>query len=245
MGTQLSRPSIDVVMPCHIMRDQHIELTKATIASLGDNINLIIIDDCSPVGGGYLRSVADIYVRNKTNLGYASSVNRGLRLSTSKQIAISNNDIRISPNWRDVTDEVFASDPLIYSCHFRMTDYDVPFEYGDKIITSGKERWCHASFFVINRSNALFEYDETYFNTYDDWDYFQTIRTAQFKQAYTDKAQFQHVHSATIPHMVKHNERNKNNWDYFKDKWGASAEELFAKQFPDQMLISYPDGFKL
>lgn len=247
MQTQSSKPfpKMDVIMPCFIMNDRLIELTKATIESLGDNINLIIIDDNSPMGGGFLRSVADIYVRNKENLGYASSVNRGLRLATSKHIAISNNDIRISPNWRGVTEEVFASDPLIYSCHFRMTDYETPFEYGDKIITSGKERWCHASFFVINRSQVGFEYDETYFNTYDDWDYFNTVRRAGFKQAYTDRAQFQHVHSATIPHMVKHTERNQGNLEYFKDKWGMSAEELFAKDFPDQVLINYPDGFKL
>lgn len=227
------------------MNDSHIELTKATIASLGDNIELIIVDDCSPIGGGYLRSVADIYIRNKENLGYARSVNRGLALSTSKHICISNNDIRISPNWREVTEEVFKLDDMIYSCHFRMTDYDTPFEYGKSIITSGKERWCHASFFVINRTKALFYYDEEYVNTVDDWDYWFTVRKTGFKQAYTDKAQFQHVHSATIPTMPKHTERNKANYEYFKEKWGGYPEDLFAKEFPEQMLINYPDGFKL
>lgn len=247
METPSSKPldRMDVVMPCYIMNDNLVELTKATIASLGDNINLIIVDDCSPMGGGYLRSVADTYVRNKTNLGYASSVNKGLRLSTSKHICISNNDIRISPNWREVTEEVFASDPDIYSCHYRMTTYDAPFEYGNNIITSGKERWCHASFFVINRSRALFEYDETYINTVDDWDYWFTVRKTGFKQAYTDKAQFQHKDGATIPTMPKHTERNAANYEYFKNKWGGMPEELFAKEFPDQMLINYWDGFKL
>ena len=247
METPSSKPlaKMDVVMPVYMMNEGLINLTQATVESLGDNINLIVVDDCSPLGGGYLRSIADIYVRNKTNLGYASSVNRGLRLSTSKHICITNNDIRISPNWREVTEEVFASSPDIYSCHFRMTDYDTPFEYGDKIITSGKERWCHASFFVINKSRALFEYDGTYINTFDDYDYFQTVRTAGFKQAYTDKAQFQHMHSATIHKMVEHTERNKANFEYFKQKWGEYPDILFARDFPKQMETNYPDGFKL
>ena len=226
------------------MNDRHIELTKAAVESLGD-VRLIVVDDASPYGGGYLRSVADVYIRNRKNLGYAASVNRGLKMTDSQFIAISNNDIRISPNWQEVTEEVFASDEQIYSCHFRMTDYETPFEYGDKIITSGKERWCHASFFVINRKFGLFFYDEHFFNTYDDWDYFHSVREMGFKQAYTDKAQFQHIHSATIPSMIKHTERNLENKEYFKEKWGEYAEDLFAKQFPEQMLIHYPNGFQL
>lgn len=235
---------ISVVMPCFLMNEQHIELTKAAIASLGD-VELIIVDDNSPIGGGYLRSIADIYVRNKTNLGYAASVNRGLMLSSSDYVAISNNDIRISPNWQEVMKEVFAFEEDIYSCHFRMTDYDIPFKYGDKIITTGKERWCHASFFAINRKLATLYYDEHFVNTYDDWDYWKTVRMLGLKQAYTDKAQFQHIHSATIPTMVKHTERNLENKEYFKEKWGGYAEDLFAEEFPDQMLINYPDGFNL
>lgn len=232
-----------VIMPCYIISDRHLELTKAAITSLGD-VELIIVDDNSPMGGGYLRSVADIYVKNKENRGYAGSVNRGLRLAQSKYIAIANNDIRISPNWQEVVEEVFQ-DKDVYSCHFRMTDYDTPFQYGNKIITSGKERWCHASFFVINTERMKLEYDEHFFNTYDDWSYFATVRSLGFKQAYTDKAQFQHVHSATIPSMPKHTKRNQENQEYFIKKWGASAEDLFSREFPEQMLIPYPKGFEL
>lgn len=235
---------ISVVMPCFLMTDRHIELTKAAIASLGD-VELIIVDDNSAIGGGYLRSVADTYVKNKDNKGYASSVNKGLMLATSDYVAISNNDIRISPNWQEVMKEVFTFEEDIYSCHFRMTDYDTPFEYGNKILTTGKERWCHASFFAINRKLATLYYDEHYFNTYDDWDLFTLVRRMGFKQAYTDKAQFQHIHSATIPTMPKQTERNLENKGYYKDKWGGYAEDLFAEEFPEQMLINYPDGFTL
>lgn len=232
---------ISVILPCYIMNDQHIELTKNAVASLGD-VELIVIDDASPMGGGYLRSIADIYVRNKENLGYGRSVNRGLRLAQSNLICISNNDIRISPNWQDVAREVLQ-DKDVYSCHFRMINYDEAFTYGDKVIKEGKERWCHASFFVINKKRWLLYYDEEYKNTYDDYDYFQTVRKAGFKQAYTNKAIFQHVHSATIPHIVGQAEVTKKNYKYFKEKWGEYPDVLFARDFPEQVKQNYWAGF--
>ena len=231
-------------MPCYIAKQELVELTKNAVESFGD-VELIIIDDNSPQGGGYLRSIADIYVKNKENLGYGRSVNRGLKLATSQYIAIANNDVRISSNWQEVTEEVFSKDELIYSCHFRMTPYDEPFKYGNTIAIGGRERWCHASFFVINKAKVLFYYDEEYTNTYDDWDLFQTVRSSGLKQAYTDKAQFQHKDSSTIPYMENHGIKNKDNLEYFKDKWGMSAEELFAKDFPEQMKVNWRDGFKL
>ena len=232
-----------VIMPCHIMTEEHLHLTKQAVSTFGE-CELIVIDDASIIGGGYLRSIADTYVRNKENLGYGRSVNKGLKLATNEYIAIANNDIRVSPNWQTVTEEVFKN-PQCMTCHFRQTDYETPFQYGNNIFYEGKERWCHASFFVINRNVDFFLYDEHYRNTYDDWHYFFELRKRGWNQAYTDKAQFQHVHSATIPFMEKHNEVNKENAEYFRSYWGDSAENLFAKQFPDQMALDYLKGFEL
>ena len=100
-------------MPCYIAKQELVELTKNAVESFGD-VELIIIDDNSPQGGGYLRSIADIYVKNKENLGYGRSVNRGLKLATSQYIAIANNEVRISSNWQEVNEEVFSKDELIY-----------------------------------------------------------------------------------------------------------------------------------
>ena len=138
---------IDVIMPVWIINEELRVLTMQAIQSLG-KVNLIIVDNGSPLGGGYLRSVADIYIRNKENLGYAKAVNEGLKLSKNEMKAVSNNDIRVSPNWQEVAMEVFEDDD-VYSCHFRMTDYETPFTYGDQIFIGGRERWCTSSFFVI------------------------------------------------------------------------------------------------
>ena len=230
-------------MPVYITMPETLMLTQMAIASLGE-VDLCIVDNGSIMGGGWLRSVANTYIRNKENLGYAKAVNQGLKLSKNILIAVANNDIRVSSNWQKVAREVFIT-PQVYSCHFKMTDYDTPFTYGDKIAYTGKERWCTSSFFVINTEQVLFYYDENFLNSYDDWDYQRTVRLAKFITAYTDKASYQHQHSHTQQLISGREETNKRNSTYFQEKWGDTAENLFAKDFPDQMLINYWEGFNI
>ena len=229
-----------VIMPVFITNEETLLLTQQAIASLGE-VYLIIVDNGSTLGGGYLRSVADLYIRNKDNLGYAKATNLGLKVAPGRYIAVVNNDVRVSPNWQEVVKEIDKSP--VYSIHFRMTDYDVPFQYGTEIVYWGKERWCTGSFYVICKKPIL--YDEKFLNSYDDWDYFLRVRKFGFRTVYTDKACYQHQHSFTQQQIPEREENNHNNAFYFIEKWGAPAEELFAKEFPEQMKVPYSDGFKL
>ena len=104
--------AIDVVMPVWITQEDTLELTKNAIHSLGKGIRLIIIDNASTIGGGYLRSIADVYVRNSKNLGFAPAVNQGLKLAISPLIAVSNNDIRVSLNWKDVAQDILLTENI-------------------------------------------------------------------------------------------------------------------------------------
>jgi GT2 family glycosyltransferase len=223
-----------VIMPCWIINEELVKLTMSAIDSLGD-VNLIVVDNGSTLGGGYLRSVADIYIRNKENLGYAKAVNQGLMLChLSQYIAIANNDIRVSPNWKEVAKEVLANDEA-YSCHFRMLSYDEPFSYGDLTALTGKERWCSSSFFVLSPSEQKFLYDENFLNSYDDYDYWKRVRDAGLLTAYTNKASYQHKDSSSQVLRPDRSENNKKNYEYFKEKHGEYPDILFAKTYPDQM----------
>jgi GT2 family glycosyltransferase len=233
---------MNVIMPVWIHNYETLALTKNAIESLGI-VNLIIVDNGSDVGGGYLRSVANTYIRNCSNLGYAKAVNEGLKLA-SGLVAVSNNDIQVSPNWQEVCTEVLK-DKNTYSCHPRMTNYDIPFEYGNTTVLHGKERWCTGSFFVLDRSKLDFLYDENFLNSYDDWDMWYRVRKGGFNTAYTDKCCYQHHHSFTQVQIPEREENNKKNAEYFKTKWGATAEELFEQMYPEQMNVPYEEGFKL
>src|SRR5689334_15620135 len=98
MQTKSLKELVDVIMPVWAIDDETMVLTKNAVDSLRVTpIRLIIIDNGSTVGGGLMRQWADVYVRNKENLGYAKAVNQGLMLCRGKTVAIANNDIRVSP----------------------------------------------------------------------------------------------------------------------------------------------------
>lgn len=229
----------EVIIPCWIVNEEILELTKNTIDSLG-KVDLIIIDNASSIGGGFLRSVAKTYIRNNENLGYAKAVNQGLVLShLGSYIAIANNDIRVSPNWKEVTKEVFTGNNKVYSCHFRMTDYDIPFQYGNQTWYTGRERWCSSSFFVLNNEGGYELYDEEFLNSYEDWDYWKRVRDLGAMTAYTTKACYQHKHSSSQVLVPERFENNLKNEKHFKEKHGEYAEVLFDKQYPKQMTKDY------
>lgn len=222
-------------MPVLLLNEESIRLTEAAIDSLGD-VNLIIVDDASQIGGGFLRSKADTYIRNKERLGFAKSVNKGLKLSEGLT-AIVNNDIIVSPNWQEVVRDIFKNaDEFLFSVHLRMTDYGIPFTYGDKTWITGKERWCQASFFVINKR---FYFDERFKYSYDDWDYFIRARE-RWNTAYTNRACFQHHHSFTRKQLP---DLSNEDREYFKKKHRAYPEEIFLKLYPEQMKVDWKQGF--
>jgi GT2 family glycosyltransferase len=224
-----------VIMPCWLINEELVTLTRSAVDSLG-KVELIIIDNGSPMGGGMLREMADIYIRNKENLGYAKAVNQGLKLCKQDElIAISNNDIRVSEGWDKIAEEILIR-PDIGSVHFRMIDYTKPFDLGSDTWSSGKERWCTSSFFVVRNVQL---YDENYFNSYDDWNFWNEMRRKGYKQAYTNKAQYQHRDSFSQQFIPNRNENDQRNREYFKKKWGKYAEELFEEEFPGQLALPW------
>lgn len=228
---------INVIMPVWINNQETLTLTENAIDSLGD-VFLIIIDNASTVGIDYLKQMADVYIRNEENVGYAKAVNQGLRKTNYHLIAISNNDIRVSPNWEEVTREIMA-DPRVYSVHFKMIPYDELFSYGNEVWTSGRERWCSQSFFVIDDTKDVEFFDEGYLNSYDDWDYQLRVRATGRQTAYTNKACYQHEDSFTQKQIPDREENNRKNAELFKTKHGKYAEELFIQMYPDQMKLPW------
>lgn len=219
------------------------EYTEQAIYSLnGIADEFIIVDNASDYGGGLARSVADIYIRNMKNAGYPKSVNQGFHVSKGEFIAIANNDVRVSPNWLEVAQEIFQKDSKVGTVHFKMIPYEEEFNLGDKTWITGKERWCHASFFVIRRESipegGYFEgYSE---GGYDDYDLFHRMRDLNgWKQAYTNKAQFQHADSATYKTLDAQNGdralRDFNNRELYKKRHGEYPDIQFANLFPEQM----------
>jgi GT2 family glycosyltransferase len=207
---------------------------------------MVIIDNGSTHNSAYLREVADIYVRNRENIGYPGAVNQGLALGGNEGFCISNNDIRVPGNIFDIGEEILQ-DKKVGSVHFKMIPYDYPFEFGDKVWISGKERWCTSSFFLIKRE-ALPEgnYDLGYnLGSYDDYDFWWRVRHINgWKTALTNKSAYQHWGSWTLGNLPDRSERDKQNLQYFVHKWGNEPEYLFSRDFPEQWEQDYWEELK-
>lgn len=225
------------------------ELSKTAIDSINFSVEdkqFIVVDNNSTYGGAYARSECNIYVRHRVNTGYTGGVNTGLALAKGDFIAIANNDIKVTPNWWEEAQKIFASDPKVGTVHFKMVGYDEPVNLGTDTWIGSKERWCHASFYVI-RKEAIPEgnYFEGYAaGGYDDYDFFHRMRDLNgWKQAYTNKAAFQHKDSSTYMALDARDgdrsERDLRNREIYKERHGEYPDIQFAKLFPDQMEVPW------
>lgn len=218
----------DIVMPVWATDPETINITENAVESLKGH-RLIIVDNGSTVGGGQLREWADVYVRNKENLGYAKACNQGLALA-GDIVALANNDIRVSPNW-DM--------PLpdgVGTLHFRMIPYDQSFNPGTELSLKGRERWCSGSFFIMRN---LWRFDEALLNSYDDWDLQLRVRKDGFHTAYTNKVEYQHLDSYTQQKVVKRDENNLRNREYFKQKHGEYPETIWERDYASQYQVQW------
>lgn len=239
------------IVPFYQINDELFKLSRAMFLSLDetegdDEIEKIVIDNGSPIGGSYLQQEADIYIRNRENLGYCKAVNQGMKLATGELLAIGNSDIRMSSNWLTVAREILEKNPKVGSAHFRMIPYEQPFNPGQNTWITNKERWCHGSLYVIRRK-ALPEglYFEGYgMGGYDDYDLFHRMRDINgWQQAYTNTTEFQHQDSSTqIALNIRDNdraERDLKNRELYKERFGEYPDLQFANLFPEQMKLSW------
>lgn len=238
---------ISVIIPCWNMNKEIHDMTEMAVDSINKagDVEMIIVDNGSTFGVGTLREMADVYIKNKENLGYPAAVNQGIRASSGDVIAISNNDIRVPDNIFKVGLEILK-DKKVGAVHYKMIKYDETFNFGDKTWLTGKERWCTSSFFLIKKE-ALPEgnYDLGYgMGGYDDWCFWNRVRHINgWITAYTNKSAYQHWGSWTLRHIPEF-EKSQKNREYFKKKYGKYAEDIWMEKYPEQMQSDYWGGFE-
>lgn len=227
-----------ILLRCDFTNELY-ELTKAAVTTLKADEN-ILVDNGSTIGE--ITDWADVYVKNKVNKGYTRGVNQGFKLATGDLLAVANNDILVSSNAISIAEEIFKENPKVGSVHYRMQPYEEPFFFGFDTWISGKERWCHSSFYVIRREavpeGMYFEgYEEGGFDDYDFWTRVRDING--WKQAYTNKASFRHKDSSTYIALDKRDgtraERDARNREIYKKRFGKDPDEWFAEKFLGQL----------
>jgi len=221
-----------VVLPVYIFNEHLLNSTVDAVNSFG-NVELIIIDNASTLGGGWLRQRANIYIRNQINLGYAKAVNQGIKLANGKHIAIASNDVVVKGDWQNVATDVFK-EPCA-TCHFKVGE-----GIGKDVYYTGRERWCTAAFFVMRDKNY---FNENFLNSFEDWELFHRLRLQGGRTAYTNKATYLHNHSLTKRYNLDTISKDNKNLENFIKIYGKHPDELMNELYPLQMREKYLEGF--
>jgi glycosyltransferase involved in cell wall biosynthesis len=226
------------------MNQELLALTRAFVESVrmaDPNVQLVIVDDGSDFGGGFLRELADLYIRHSKNLGYLHAVNHGLKVADGKYIAVAGNDEIVAPNIFDVAEDILENNPEVYSVHPKMIEYNEPIKYGEGTWLYGKERWCQTSFWVI-RNELPFLFDANFKGTggaYEDYDLWATVRKQGWQTAYTNRTVFGHKDSSTTRILGEQSKKHQENLTYFKSKCGKEPAEYYQSLYPDQWMLPW------
>lgn len=216
---------IHVIIPCYLLPDRDNELlhfTKNCIDSLRKNTSqeyrVVIIDNGSPIGAGYLQAVASssYYIRNDENLGYAKAVNQGLQMSMyTNWIVVSNNDIEFLPGWFEAMSGAWDEKTGVVSSHLHV--HDPEHKAGVEIAHVGLmfgALWMTKPGIVadVGLLDESFEY-----GYYEDKDWWQRIAAAGYTMK---KAGWcNHIGNATSGKMADLNKFFFENKARYEEKW--------------------------
>lgn len=215
---------INVIIPCYLIPDKDNELTKFTmncIESLQKTMThpyrVVIVDNGSPISVDYLQSVADVYIRNDENLGYAKAVNQGLQASMDADwIVVSNNDIEFLPDWFEHMSGAWDESTGVVSSHLH--DNDLQHKAGVQIAHVGLmfgALWLTKPCIVAEIGLLDENFERGMFEDKDIW---QRVLAAGYT---LKKAGWcNHVGNATWGKLPNQQEIYIKNKDYYHQKWG-------------------------
>lgn len=110
-----------IISPIVLLDEELLERTKLFFgdirAGMKPEDELIIIDNGSRIGREMLMKKADIYIHTPDPIGYGPTLNLGLKVANGDVFLIPNNDMRVSPEWRQKMLEKFKDKVGIVSCH--------------------------------------------------------------------------------------------------------------------------------
>lgn len=104
----LEKPLVDVIVPVYRGLGQTRDCLRSVLESKQSTpFELIIINDASPEDEltDYLRSLSDsgaiTLLENAENLGFVSTINRGIALHPDRDVVLLNSDTRVNGDWLD------------------------------------------------------------------------------------------------------------------------------------------------
>lgn len=225
---------LSIVIPCWLRNAELVQLFNNCIRSIEkwtEDYELILVDNGSEYGQDCIMANADIYVRNKQNLGYAPAVNQGFRLAKGDYVAVMNDDIEVYRNWaenlmlaskggvsfpRPLPDHLPISTPQVGLASWEnntLPDDKVEMGFGALYLASRKD------FLSIAYPNGDLLDEGFKMGMFEDTDLWQRFNKAGLPLTYSGKTFVWHKGSATWDTLENKKELFEANERRYKDKW--------------------------
>jgi len=179
------------------------------------DVELVLVNNGSKLGAGYLKEEADVYIENPKNLGYVRAINDGIKYSSGQYIVAGNNDYFLEEGWEEALVDVLETvpDAGIACPHTKGSPtFNVPWV----------EEGTPGGWWMIKRSlqKRLGLLDEQFFNVFADFDYLWRMWDKTGKKVYaTPKTTAQHFGEGTLTKFPqREHEHNQGQW-LLLNKW--------------------------
>lgn len=216
-----------VIIPCYLLPDKGSELTRFTADCLRTlrqympTATVIIVDNGSTIDAAYLDSLADVYLRNSMNLGFAKAVNQGLQAALyhgAEWLIVSNNDIVFLDDWAATAKAAWNEQTGIISSHLH--DHDPEHKAGRQVADVGL---MFGALWLVHRQtiDKVGMLDIGYERgMFEDKDWFQRIQAAGLDLI---KAGWcRHIGNATWGKLPHQYEIYVQNMERYKARWGEA-----------------------
>lgn len=210
-----------LVIPCHLLPDKNHELLVFTVKCINSikkylkDYELILVDNGSTVDAYYLQDKADVYIRNKTNLGFAPAVNQGLKIARGEYVSVCNNDIEFLHDWFSLASDNFKPNTGVISSHLH--DHDPEHKVGRQV---ADWQLMFGALWMTTREaiDKVGYLDEGYkVGMWEDRDYWKRMEAQGYELAKIGWCN--HTGNATWGKMPNQNETFVANQKRFEDRW--------------------------
>lgn len=208
------------------------------------DVYIISVDDASPMDTTDIEVLSDVFIRRKTNGGFAVSANDGLKsVKEDAYIVYANNDIKVFPGWQEKMIQVmneFNAD-MVGGLGFRE---DIGKEQWNDVSEGGQYRdWMFPGGFFFTTTQFFRDvgfYDENYrHGGVEDIDLFWRAKQLGKRLIMTPEVKYWHKEGATRYSATQKDIQSKaikENEAYFERKFGFDPIKHLGKILIDNRI---------
>ena len=217
----MKQPLISVILPALILDQELLDQAQWAIRSLKDlnkNIQLIITDDGSKVGSGFLKSEADIYIRNEKNVGFGAACNMAAKKATGDYLALTCVDVEmLQGSFNDLVSEL--RDFAVLCPSFKNKGQVLE---KDKIYLNETDGAVYCMPIRVYKDIGL--YDERYkIGYFEDLDLWKRLRNANYPLGRSGSMLVNHLEGTTQKKLGTRDKYFEENHRKYIEKWGQEG----------------------